>query len=76
MVPIFRLGPTFIHLDKNQNKSKTLLLTYHPLRCCALGLPGMEKLLGKHLQLRWVCSGLNGTIHTLNFKALGHGHCD
>ena len=36
----------------------------------------MEKLLGKHLQLRWVCSGLNGTIHTLNFKALGHGHCD
>ena len=76
MVPIFRLGPTFIHLDKTQNKSKTLLLTYHPLRCCALGLPGMEKLLGKRLQLSWVGGGFNGTIHPLHFKALRHRHRD
>lgn len=76
MVPICRLGPTFIHLDKTQNESETLLLTNHPLRRCALGLPGMEKLLGKRLQLHWICGGFNGTVHPFHFKALRHRHRD
>jgi hypothetical protein len=70
------LEPISIRLDKSQDASKSLLLPHYPLRRSALGLPGMEKLLGKRLQLRWVCSGFNGTVHPLHFKALRRGHCN
>ena len=58
------------------SKSEPLVLTNHPISCSALGLPGMQQLLGNHLQLGRVCCCVNRTIHPFNFKMLTNCQVD